>query len=222
MRRKQSSSEKAELPARALLDAFGVVIDPRRAHDRDCPLDEVLFVAVVGVLCGADGWVGVELVCSGMVPWLRQSSAFEHGVPSHDTPGRVFRLLRPETLAEVLAEATERLFRAGADRHVAMDGKMARRSFTDGDRDTGMHMVTAWASDLGLSLGQVATDKKSNEQTAVLDLITLLDLSGCVVTLGGLRRNKTVKAGAQNKRLRAAVVEAYREELLGGLFSGAA
>mgnify|MGYP002632935631 CR=1 FL=1 len=123
-----------------------MVVDPRREHGRDYPLVEVLFVAVVGVLCGADGWVGVELVCSGMVPWLRRFSAFEHGVPSHDTLGRVFRLLRPETLAEVLAEATERLFRAGADRHVAVDGKMARRSFTDGDRNSGMHMVTAWAT----------------------------------------------------------------------------
>ena len=183
MQDEQSRAEKAGAAAAALLESFGMVVDPRREHGRDYPLDEVLFVAVVGVLCGADGWVGVELVCGGMVPWLRRFSAFEHGVPSHDTLGRVFRLLRPETLAEVLAEATERLFRAGADRHVAVDGKMARRSFTDGDRNSGMHMVTAWASDLGLSLGQVATDKKSSEQTAMLKLVDLLDLSGCVVTI---------------------------------------
>ena len=183
MRDERWSRDKADLAADALMEAFRLLVDPRREHGRHYPLDEVLFVAVVGVLCGADGWVGVELVCGGMLPWLRRFSAFEHGVPSHDTLGRVFRLLPPETLAEVLAEATDRLFRAGADRHVAMDGKMARRSFTDGDRNTGMHMVTAWASDLGLSLGQVATDKKSNEQTAILHLIALLDLSGCVVTI---------------------------------------
>ena len=101
----------------------------------------------------------------------------ENGVPSHDTRGRVFRLLRPETLAEVLAEATERRFRAGADRHVALDGKRARRSFTDGDRNTGLHRVTAWASDLGLSLGQVVTDQESNEQSAMLKLVELQSIA---------------------------------------------
>jgi len=197
--------ERVEPAARALLDSFGTVEDPRREHGRRYPLDEVLFVAVIGVLCGADGWVGVEFVCSGMVPWLRQFSSFSHGVPSHDTLGRVFQLLPPERLAEVLTEATERLFRAGQDRHVAMDGKVSRRSFRDGDRNTAIHTVTAWASGLGLSLGQVPTDRKSNEQTAILKLIELLDLSGCVVTIDAM--------GCQ-KKIAAALVEAKADYLL--------
>ena len=76
MRDEQGKAEKAASAARALLESFRMVVDPRRDHGRMYPLDEVLFVAVVGVLCGADRWVGVELVCSGMVPWLRQFSAF--------------------------------------------------------------------------------------------------------------------------------------------------
>ncbi len=186
--------EDLENAARALLDSFGMVVDRRREHRRFHPLPEVLFVTVVGVLCGADNPVVIERVCEGILPWLRRFSPFEHGVASHDTITRVFGLLSPSSLGAVLTDAAERLFRAGSDRHVAMDGKVARRSFSDGDRNTAIHMVTAWASDLGICLGQVATDSKSNEQTAILKLAELLDLRGCVVTIDAQGCQKKIAA----------------------------
>ena len=117
----------------------------------------------------------------------------------------MFNLLRPGTFAEVLTEAADRLFRAGSDRHVAVDGKVARRSFKEGDRNTAVHMVTAWASGLGLSLGQVSTDSKSNEQTAILKLTELLDLTGCVVT---------IDAQGCQKKIASALVDAGADYVL--------
>lgn len=189
-----ASTPTSDDVAQTLLSAFRRLEDPRREHLRLHPLHEVLFLSVVGVLCGGDGWVGVQMVCESMVPWLRQFTPLKHGVPSHDTFGRVMRLLRPGALNEVLAELAELLFDVRDGRHVAFDGKTARRSYEDGDRTTALHLVTAWASAQGVALGQVATDGKSNEQTAMLKLIELLDLRGCLVTIDAQGCQKKIAA----------------------------
>lgn len=191
--------EKAAQTIEAIQVAFSEIEDPRREHGRLYPLAEVLFLGVVGILCGGDGWVGVAQVCSWIEPWLRRFTPLEEGVPSHDTFGRVFSLLEPEVLVEALTAVTRALISAVQGSQVALDGKASRRSFVDGDRNTALYTVTAWATEFGVALGCKAVQSKTNEQTAMLALVELLDLAGKLVTIDAQGCQKKIARALTNK-----------------------
>jgi len=159
--------------------------DPRAGNARH-PLGDVLSVAIPAVPCGAEGWAAVEAWGRGNVQGLGEFLELPHGVPSHHTFGRVFGLLDPPGLeacfnarAAALAKGTRGLF-------VAVDGKAPRRSWKRAWGKTPVHPVGAFASKDRLVPGQVATDAKGNEITAIPKLLAMPDPAGATVTIDAM------------------------------------
>ncbi|SMF94177.1 Predicted transposase YbfD/YdcC associated with H repeats [Methylomagnum ishizawai] len=174
-----------------LLEHFADLEDPRTRQSRH-DLKELLLVAVCAVLSGADGWAAVALWGRAKLPWLRRFLPFENGVASHDTFGRVFALLDAAGFEERFIAWMGGVCGALAGLQVAIDGKTAKRSKSAGGK--ALHLVSAYAHGLGLALGQVRTAEKSNEITAIPELLDALLLRGCVVTLDAMGCQKAIAA----------------------------
>ncbi|MFM2069722.1 MAG: hypothetical protein RLZZ584_4631 [Pseudomonadota bacterium] len=165
------------------LSAFADLPDPRSRRCR-YPLDELLLVACGAVACGAEDWVGVADWGEIRLEWLRRFLPFEHGVASHDTFNRVFALLDAPAFEACFMRWMQPLCPSVAGATIALDGKSVRGSRT---ADAAMvHLVSACHTDSGLTLGQVRTEAKSNEITAIPELLDALDLQGAVVTIDAL------------------------------------
>lgn len=178
--------------SRGLLRLFEEVEDPRVNRTKRHSLVDILFLTLCAVICGADGWTEVELFGKSKLEWLRQYVPLAHGVPSHDTLGRVFARLRPEQLECCFMRWMQSLAELTGGRLIAIDGKAIRRSF---DRATGkaaLHMVSAWCETNRLVLAQMATEDKSNEITAIPKLLELVDIRGCVVTIDAMGCQKKI------------------------------
>jgi predicted transposase YbfD/YdcC len=170
----------------SLEECFGDLPDPRVRGRCDHNLMDIIIVAICGALCGADSWVGIETVGKAKEAWFRQFLKLEHGIPSHDTFGDVFAKIDSEAFQKRFMQWVESVFRVTKGQVVAIDGKTLRGSH---DRSTGkgaIHMVNAWASSNGIVLGQRKTDAKSNEITAIPELLERLNVSGCIVTIDAM------------------------------------
>jgi hypothetical protein len=166
-----------------LQEAFAEVEDHRGGPAQRYDLKEMIIMAICAVLCGADGWVDVADWCESEEDWLKTFLDLKKGTPSHDTFGEVFRVLD--------ATAFERCFRqwvasivGAAEGGVAFDGKTVRGS-KEGP-NTALHMVSAYATTLGVSLGQEGTAGKGNELAAIKALLDTLVLKSCIVTMDAL------------------------------------
>jgi len=168
---------------KALLAHFADLEDPR-TRESSHRLEEILLVAICGILSGADGWVGVALWGKAKLPWLRQFLPFENGTASHDTFGRVFALLDAAVFERCFIAWMTSVCGALQGLEVNIDGKTVRRSKSPGGK--AIHMVSAFANRLGLTLGQVKTAEKSNEITAIPELLDALLLKGCIVTIDAM------------------------------------
>jgi len=170
---------------RRLADVFVTITDPRQAAKVEHDLVELLVVAVNGVLVGADTFVEIELWAKERLDWLRGYLRLENGIPSHDTFGRLFGLIDPDEFEAAFRRWVGEILPAlGPDTVVAIDGKTSRRS---GKVDaTPLHLVSAFAAGVGLVLGQRATTEKSNEKTAIPELLATLALEGCIVTIDAM------------------------------------
>ena len=174
------------LPATSISEHFETLTDPRREHTKAHRLLDIIGIALCAVICGADDWVNVATFGRVKEPWLRTFLALPGGIPSHDTFGRVFALLDPEEFRRCFLAWAQAVVGAPGAQVVAIDGKSLRRSH---DRQAGkgaLHLVSAWATANGLVLGQVATDAKSNEITAIPALLRLLALEGATVTIDAM------------------------------------
>jgi len=168
---------------KAFLEHFAGLEDPRTRETLHS-LEEILLVAVCAVLSGADGWAGVALWGKAKLPWLRQFLPFENGTASHDTFGRVFALLDAAAFECCFVAWMASVCGAFRGLEVAIDGKTSRRSKSAGGK--AVHLVSAFAHGLGLTLGQVRTAEKSNEITAIPELLDALLLQGCTVTIDAM------------------------------------
>lgn len=172
--------------AAAVLRLASHVTDPRR-HNRLHPLPQMIVMALVAILCGADGWDDVADFCCVRARWFKDFLALPRGVPSHDTFGRVFARLDPLQLEEVLRQWMNALNVASGGKLIAVDGKSLRRSFEHAWDSSGMaHVVSAFASENRLVLAQLGINDRENEITAIPKLLAMIDLRGSTVTIDAI------------------------------------
>lgn len=174
---------------RGLFGYFDAMEDPRRPNARHL-LSDIIAMTIIATCCGARGWVDVALCCQFKLKWLKTFLHLPHGIPSHDTFGRVFGMIDPEQLEQCFLAWTGALAERSDQRLVAVDGKTIRRSFDRADDKAAIQMVSAWCDHNQMVLGQLATDAKSNEITAVPKLLELLDLNGAIVTVDAMNCQK--------------------------------
>jgi len=170
----------------ALAEHFALLEDPRAEHLTDHRLIDVIMIAICAVICGAETWTDVELVGNERVDWLRQFLGLENGIPSHDTFGRVFARIDTDQFQNCFASWVEAVFRVTKGQVIALDGKQARRSHDRSNHKNAIHLVSAWATANHLVLGQQKVDEKSNEITAIPELLRLLDINGCIITIDAM------------------------------------
>lgn len=171
---------------RSLTECFADLPDPRIDRCKRHDLDEILTIALCAVICGADSFVEMERFGHAKLPWLHRLFPTFTGVPSHDTFGRVFAALDPAAFARGFQRWVQTLADLTAGSVVAIDGKTVRRSRERAREQNPVHLVSAWVSANHLALGQVATDAKSNEITAIPALLRVLELHGAIVTIDAM------------------------------------
>lgn len=177
-----------------LAEHFAPLPDPRDPRGRRHRLVDVITIAVLGTICGFDGWAAIEDFGKLKKSWLATFLELPAGIPSHDTFGRLFAAFDPEAFERCLRAWTASLVSLPGGSLIAIDGKTSRGS---GDAHSGkdpLHLVSAWAKDNGVVLGQIATDAKSNEITAIPKLLELLDLKQAVVTTDAMGCQKQIAA----------------------------
>jgi predicted transposase YbfD/YdcC len=185
----------APLPPTSISEHFSTLVDPRAERGKDHLLVDILTITLCAVICGADDWVAVATFGETKESWLRTFLALPNGIPSHDTFGRVFRLLDPDEFRRCFLDWVRAV--VGGDgaagepgglgqQVVAVDGKTLRRSHDRRSGKEALHLVSAWAAASGLVVGQVATDTKSNEITAIPALLRLLALEGATITIDAM------------------------------------
>ena len=184
-----------DLPApSAAARLFAGVTDPRVERTRRHLLCDILLIVLCATLAGAEGFCDIAEWAQTKEGWLRTFLDLPGGIPSHDTFARVFRRLDPKELHACFLRWLESLV-TREDQPIAIDGKTLRRSFDGSGTGRALHVVSAFAADgLGLVLGQVAVDDKSNEITAIPELLRLLDLKHAVVTIDAMGCHKAIAA----------------------------
>lgn len=165
---------------------FAVVHDPRRQHPTTLhSLEAILTITILATICGAQNWVEIEQWGEAHASWLAEFLDLAHGIPSHDTFGRVFAALDPTALQQAFMTWMSALATVAGE-VIALDGKTIRRSLDRADGTGAIHVVSAWASRNELVLAQFKVDDKSNEITALPELLALLNLHGSVVTIDAM------------------------------------
>ena len=176
---------------RDLLHSFADLPDPR-AHNIVHPLPDILLIAIMAVLCGADDWPSIERFGQSKLKWLGTFMDLNRGIPSHDTFERVFAALSPQAFERCFLLWSRELARHSGGRLVAIDGKSIRRSFDAADGKAAIHMVSAFCQRNHVVLGQLATEVKSNEITAIPKLLELLELKDTTVTIDAMGCQKQI------------------------------
>jgi predicted transposase YbfD/YdcC len=162
---------------------LSVIQDPRVARTRQHLLETILILALLAIICGADSIVDIENYGKSRKQWPGTFLDMSGGVPSHDTIGRLFAALNPLMLGEAFRRWTAAMASASKEKLVAIDGKTLRRAFKQAGDGVFVHMVSAWSSANGVVLGQVQTEEKSNEITAIPALLDLIDIKSTLVTI---------------------------------------
>ncbi|HEX9718208.1 MAG TPA: ISAs1 family transposase [Ramlibacter sp.] len=169
--------------ADSILEHFGELPDPRRQAGRRHYLSDLLTIAICAVICGADDFESMAEFGQSKWEWFKAYLKLPHGIPSHDTFRRVIAALDPEAFERCFVSWMNALAGGSRAQVIPIDGKTLRRSFNRASNKAAVHMVSAWAAENELVFGQLATDAKSNEITAIPRLLELLDLRGATVTI---------------------------------------
>ncbi len=181
-----------ELCSNPSFGCLEMVADPRVNRSKRHKLVDILIIALCGFLGGCESWVDVELFGIAKQKWLEKFLELPHGIPSHDTFGRVFALLQPQQLAGVLQQFVQAVTGSLQGQAVAIDGKTLTGSAESTTAKEALHLVSAWATQHGVVLGQMATEDHSNEITAIPKLLQLLDVRGATVTIDAMGCQKQI------------------------------
>ncbi len=171
---------------KGLLECFATLPDPRVERTKRYPLNEVILLIIAGTVSGCDGWKSLKDFGEAKLDWLRKFLPYNDGIPVDDTLARVMRKLETKAFQACFIEWIQSVSEVTSGDIVAIDGKTLRRSH---DRQAGVpaiHMVSAWSSENGLVLGQEKTAEKSNEITAIPQLLDVLEIKGCIVTIDAM------------------------------------
>jgi predicted transposase YbfD/YdcC len=183
----------------SLLSHFATLPDPRVERTRLHPLANILVIAICAIICGADDWVSIEDYGEAKQEWLSGFLDLSNGIPAHDTFGRVFSLLDPDTLQACFISWIKSIAQLSDGEVVAIDGKLLNGSADAPKGRRAIDMVSAWACGNRLVLGQVKVDAKSNELKAVPELLELLDLKGCIVTADAMSTHEEIAGIVHSK-----------------------
>jgi predicted transposase YbfD/YdcC len=180
------------LRALSLLEGFADLPDPRVKRTQRHPLLDVVVLAILAVIGGAEGWDDIALFGRWKLPWLRRFLPLPAGIPSADTFRRVLAALDPDAFHRAFRTWMQALMGSTGGKVIAIDGKTLRGSFDTALGRSPLHLVNAWATENNLLLGQLATDTKSNEVTAIPALLALLALEGAIVTIDAMGCQKAI------------------------------
>jgi len=177
-----------------ILEYFDQLPDPRVERTRLHKLIDIVAIALCAVICGADGWVAVETYGHAKESWLRTWLELPNGIPSHDTFGRVFARLDPQKFLECFGRWMAAVQQASSGQLVAIDGKTLRGSGEGVLGQGAIHLVSAWAAANHMVLAQARVEEGSNEITAIPQVLEMLDLEGCVVTIDAIGCQRDIAA----------------------------
>ena len=175
------------------LKHFESLVDPRiDNHNKRHNLHDILVITILATICGADNWVDINEFGKAKYDWLSTFLELPNGIPSHDTFGRVFSILDPDQFEACFCDWIQSLSVDISSEVIAIDGKTLRGSGNRRKGQKALHIVSAWASNQGLLLGQVKADEKSNEITAIPQLLKMIDISGSIVTIDAMGCQKAI------------------------------
>ena len=170
----------------SLVEIFRDIPDPRTGNGIRHKLEEILIIAILAILCECVRFTEMELFGQEREEWLRTFLTLESGIPSHDTFGDVFAALSPEAIQTRFISWVETIREKISRDIVSVDGKTIRRSKDLANSKRAIHIISAWSSANGIVLGEIATDEKSNEITAIPELLKMLELKGCIITIDAM------------------------------------
>jgi predicted transposase YbfD/YdcC len=193
-------TEKSDNPPKTISDHFASLKDPRDPGKIEHRLIDVVTIAICAVICGADGFTEIADYGKAKYNWFKGFLELLGGIPSHDTFGRIFSLIRVDEFQRCFQSWIQTVATLTSGEVVAIDGKCLRRSHDRSSGKTAIHMVNAWASRNRVTIGQVKTDEKSNEITAIPQLLSILELKGCIVTIDAMGCQKEIAAQIADKK----------------------
>jgi len=176
----------------AFLTHFDPITDPRIERCKKHDLLDILLLAISAVMSGAEGWEDIEDFGHLKLDWLRKYRPFKAGIPKHDTIARVICRLKAQEIEHAFQSWISSLVETTGCDVIAIDGKTARRSFTTKDRKNALHTVSAWSCQHQLVLGQTAVNEKSNEITAIPELLSMLEIENSIITLDAMGCQKEI------------------------------
>ena len=177
-----------------LLDHISLIKDPRQVWKVEHALADILFLCVAAVIAGAEGWEEIEDFGKDKLDWLQQYGSYENGIPVHDTIARVIAMISPKQFQSCFIAWMKDCHTATKGNIIAIDGKTVRGSYDKSKKRGAIHMVSAFCAANEVVIGQVKTAEKSNEITAIPELLKLLDISGCLITIDAMGCQKKIAA----------------------------
>lgn len=176
----------------SFLEHFANLNDPRIERSKEHLLKDIIAIAILAIISGADGWVAIEAYGHAKYEWLKSFLELANGIPSHDTFSRVFSRIEPEQFQECFLSWVNSIVKELELEVIAIDGKTMKQSYDRNHQQKALHIVTAWSSSHQLVLGQKKVDKKSNELTAIPALIEMLEIADSVITIDAMGCQKDI------------------------------